>query len=49
MQLDKSHIEFIAEIKLQIKSAQYRALQKVNNEQINLYWNIGKTILERQQ
>jgi len=49
MQLDKSHIEFIAEIKQQIKSAQYRALQKVNNEQINLYWNIGKTILERQQ
>ena len=24
-------------------------MQKVNKEQINLYWNIGKTILERQQ
>ena len=49
MQLEKSHIEFIAEVKNQIKAAQYRALQKVNSEQVNLYWNIGKTILERQR
>ena len=49
MQLEKSHLEFIADIKSQIKAAQYRALQKVNTEQVNLYWNIGKTILERQQ
>ena len=49
MQLDHTQIEFIADIKAQIKSAQYRALQKVNSEQIHLYWNIGKTILDRQQ
>ena len=49
MQLEKSQIEFIADIKNQIKTAQYRALQKVNVEQVNLYWNIGKTILERQK
>jgi predicted nuclease of restriction endonuclease-like (RecB) superfamily len=49
MQLEKSHIEFITEVKNQIKAAQYRALQKVNAEQVNLYWNIGKTILERQK
>jgi predicted nuclease of restriction endonuclease-like (RecB) superfamily len=49
MELDKSHIEFIAEIKSQIKTARYNALQKVNAEQVNLYWNIGKTILERQK
>jgi len=49
MQLDISHIEFISEIKSQIKAAQYRALQKVNSEQVNLYWNIGKTILDRQR
>lgn len=49
MQLEKSHLEFIADIKNQIKSAQYRALQKVNAEQVNLNWNIGKTILERQK
>ena len=46
--LDKQHIQFVQEIKAQIKAAQYRALQKVNTEQITLYWNIGKTILERQ-
>ena len=49
IQLDKSQKAFIAEIKDQIKSAQYRALQKVNHEQVALYWNIGKTILERQK
>ncbi len=47
--LEKNHVNFIQEIKTQIKEAQYRALQKVNTEQIQLYWNIGKTILERQQ
>ena len=49
MQLEKSQIEFIADIKNQIKAAQYRALHKVNAEQVNLYWNIGKTILDRQK
>jgi predicted nuclease of restriction endonuclease-like (RecB) superfamily len=46
--LETNHIDFVQEIKTQIKMAQYRALQKVNTEQIQLYWNIGKTILERQ-
>lgn len=46
--LEINHIDFVQEIKTQIKKAQYRALQKVNKEQIQLYWNIGKTILERQ-
>jgi predicted nuclease of restriction endonuclease-like (RecB) superfamily len=47
--LEIHHIHFVQEVKNQIKSAQYRALQKVNTEQIQLYWIIGKTILERQQ
>jgi len=47
--LEINQIQFIQEIKEQIKSAQYRALQKVNKEQIRLYWNIGKLILERQK
>lgn len=47
--LENTQIQFIQEIKNQIKRAQYRALQKVNIEQIKLYWSIGKTILERQQ
>ena len=36
MSLEHSQIAFITEIKDQIKGAQYRALQKVNVEQINL-------------
>jgi predicted nuclease of restriction endonuclease-like (RecB) superfamily len=47
--LDKNQKIFIQDIKTQIKAAQYRALQNVNKEQIQLYWNIGKTIFERQQ
>jgi predicted nuclease of restriction endonuclease-like (RecB) superfamily len=47
--LEINHVHFVQEIKDKIKKAQYRALQKVNKEQIELYWNIGKTILERQQ
>ncbi len=47
--IDKSYVEFFAEIKHQIKEARYRALQVVNKEKITLYWNIGKTICERQQ
>ncbi len=39
---------FVEEIKTHIKTAQYRALQVVNKEQIQLYWQIGKTIIDRQ-
>jgi predicted nuclease of restriction endonuclease-like (RecB) superfamily len=46
--LEKSQIAFVQEIKAQIKRAQYLALKKVNKEQIKLYWNIGKNILEKQ-
>jgi hypothetical protein len=35
--LDKSYIEFFADIKRQIKEARYRALQVVNKEKITLY------------
>ena len=47
--IDKSYIDFFADIKRQIREARYRALQVVNKEKITLYWNIGKTICERQQ
>jgi len=47
--LEKNQIEFVQEIKAQIKSAQYRALQKVNKEQIKLYWHIGKSIVDKQK
>ena len=40
---------FVEEIKHLIRAAQYRALQTVNLEQISLYWEIGRLIVERQQ
>jgi len=36
----------LEQIKEQIKSAQYRAMLGINREQILLYWNIGKVIVE---
>ena len=40
---------FVKEIKERILSSQYEALKKVNKELINLYWNIGKDIVRKQE
>ncbi len=40
--------ELVIEAKTMIRAAQYRALQAVNRELINLYWELGKLIMERQ-
>jgi len=40
---------FVQKIKEKILSSQYEALKKVNKELINLYWNIGKDIVIRQE
>lgn len=47
--VDPDFFAMVEDIKQLIKAAQYRALQTVNQEQIALYWGIGKTIVERQQ
>src|SRR3990172_4297597 len=39
---------FFKEIKDRIYKAQYDALKAVNKELINLYWDIGKSIVEKQ-
>lgn len=44
-----SYTDLLKEIKERIKTAQYTALKAVNRELISLYWDIGKTIVERQQ
>jgi len=41
---DKAYFEVLNSIKKQIRDAQYRAVLGVNQQQILLYWNIGKTI-----
>ena len=40
--------EFLTQLKQQIRSAQSKAALSVNRELIKLYWEIGKSIVERQ-
>lgn len=47
--LNKKYGVFLKEVKQRIKFAQYAALQAVNKELINLYWDIGKIIVEKQK
>ena len=39
---------FITDVKHKVRAAQYEALKAVNTELINLYWEIGKSITEKQ-
>lgn len=48
MNIEKSQIEFIAEIKQKVREAQYEVFKTVNLQLINLYWEIGKSITEKQ-
>lgn len=41
--------DFLADIKNRIREAQYSALKAVNKGLINLYWDIGKSIVEEQK
>ena len=47
LQINK-YKDFVADIKQRIHSAQYEAMKAVNKEQIQLYWSIGKSIVEKQ-
>jgi predicted nuclease of restriction endonuclease-like (RecB) superfamily len=40
---------FVSNIKAKILSSQYDALRAVNKELITLYWDIGKSIVEKQE
>lgn len=41
--------EWLNSIKVQIHHAKTKATLSVNSELINLYWNIGKSIVEKQE
>lgn len=41
--------QFVADIKDRIRHAQYQALKKVNKELLSLYWDIGRSIKEKQE
>ena len=47
--IPQTYSELLKDIKDRIRTAQYAALKAVNKELISLYWDIGKTIVERQQ
>ena len=50
MEIDKSTYSiFLTEIKQRIHSAQYEALKAVCKEHIQLYWDIGQMIVEKQE
>ncbi len=50
LSIDKQDfVSFVNEIKSKILSSQYEALKAVNKELINLYWDIGKNIVEKQE
>jgi predicted nuclease of restriction endonuclease-like (RecB) superfamily len=40
---------FVTEIKAKVYQSQHQALRQVNRELINLYWEIGRSIVERQE
>lgn len=42
-------LQFIADIKQKVREAQYEALKAVNVHLINLYWELGKSIAEKQE
>lgn len=46
---EQSFTIFVKEIKNKILSSQYEALKAVNKELINLYWEIGKDIIQKQE
>jgi predicted nuclease of restriction endonuclease-like (RecB) superfamily len=43
------YISFLREIKEKIAASQYAALKAVNKELIELYWDLGKRIVEQQE
>jgi predicted nuclease of restriction endonuclease-like (RecB) superfamily len=43
---DNSYFQVLEDVKARIHNAQYKAVLGANYEQITLYWNIGKVIIE---
>ena len=49
MSLDSNYIEWIIALKDKIRSAQIKAALSVSEQMIRLYWDIGKSIVEKQK
>lgn len=48
-EITKNYSDFLKELKSKIHTAQQKAVRTVNQELVSLYWEIGKSILERQE
>jgi predicted nuclease of restriction endonuclease-like (RecB) superfamily len=48
LSLTKAYKQFLAEVKEKVYQSQYQAMKQVNKTLISLYWEIGKSIIERQ-
>ena len=46
---DKEYKKFLVELKEKVKNSQLKAAIKVNYELLNLYWELGKKIAEKQK
>lgn len=46
---DKEYKQFLVELKEKVKNSQLKAAVKVNYELLNLYWELGKEITEKQK
>jgi predicted nuclease of restriction endonuclease-like (RecB) superfamily len=49
METPVEYVNFFAEVKTRIRTAQYEALKAVNKELVGLYWDLGKMISEKQK
>jgi len=45
----REYFRFLNDLKNKIKQSQYQAYRTVNKELISLYWDIGKSIVEKQE
>jgi len=48
LKADTEYRTWLADLKLQIRQTQLRSALRVNAELMNLYWNLGKDIAEKQ-
>ncbi len=44
----KDYVALLAEVKERVRAARYQALRAVNQELVNLYWDIGRIVVARQ-
>jgi predicted nuclease of restriction endonuclease-like (RecB) superfamily len=49
LSIDSAYKDWLGEIKANIKKSQIKASLAVNSELIQLYWNLGKQIVEKQE